>query len=161
MKFMTATVFGLMLSSRIFGAVADEFRCELKITDESTQVMVGSMAFEASPVRKMAIELPPTTTSNIYVRYTNEKIDLHAHLGFTFQMGSGVEKATFARTSSISVCGRSQPSTCRNIGRGDGLKDGVLIVNGIPVFPEANLSIIENVDGYEISMDCRHTQTYP
>lgn len=159
MKFLTATVFGLMLSSRIFGAVADEFRCELKIADESTQVMVGSASFEASPIRKMSLDLPPTTISNIPISYKNEKIEVYAQLGFTFQMRSGVEKATYSGQHSVTVCTKGN-GTCSSVLIFNPEVE-VLIVNGIPVFPSTESSLNAKEDGYEIRMDCRHTQTYP
>ena len=161
MKFSVIAALGTMLSGMSFGVTADEFKCQMILSEATTPVIIGSTSFDVSPIRKEALQLPPTTISSINVELKTEKYEVKGNFDFTFKMGSGVEMATFSPSANLSLCGVSN-GTCEHYKASNNPRK-VELVNGVPTFPEPRFTISKIFDnrGTFISFTCDHIQTYP
>ena len=159
MKFSVIAALGTMLSGMSFGVTADEFKCQMILSEAPTGVILGSTSFDVSPIRKDALQLPPTTISSISVDLKTEKYEVKGNFDFTFQMGSGVEMATFSETIKLTHCVLSN-GRCKNMMVGNNPRK-VELVNGLPTFPGPRFAKSTIFDETHVSFTCDHIQTYP
>jgi hypothetical protein len=155
---------GFISSGMSFGLTVDEFNCHLSLKDVRSGASLGSSSFMANPVRKESHGLPPTTSSQIQTDLNVGKTSVNVTFDFQFQTGSGVEMANFSQSSNLTVCfpGTSQEisSNCNSLNTATSQRD-VDIENGVPIFPESNLSAKIAAQNVSIEVSCMHVQTYP